>query len=423
MKIKFVMTGLLAFAVTASFAQKGELNNAQSNYDSFSTAYNPKVPANNIINQTALKSLNSAKESIDKASTNEKTANLPQTFAVKAAVYASLANLDSVSTTSAPKYQTAVDALKKAKELDTKNEFAKVNNHTTTELAQYNLTKGVKEYQSKDWPNAYKSFDAYRTLMPEDTNAIYYTGLAAVNAKNYPAAITNYNKLLTTNFSGKQQIYMDLSSMYLEQRDTANALKIINEGVAKFPSNANFRKREIEMSLQTGKLADVQEKMTAAIANDPKNKALYYYSGLTYSQLGDNAAKNLKTEKDPAKKAALVKSRDDNYAKAGDMYKKALEIDPNYFEANLNMGYILINPAIDAYNAANKLPANQQKQYEAAMAKAKLQFDAAKPYLLKAVELNPKSYDALNNLKTYYLGRQDAAHAKEVQAQMDALNK
>jgi tetratricopeptide (TPR) repeat protein len=30
------------------------------------------------------------------------------------------------------------------------------------------------------------------------------------------------------------------------------------------------------------------------------------------------------------------------YVKAGEMYKKALEIDPNYFEANLNLGYVIL---------------------------------------------------------------------------------
>jgi hypothetical protein len=35
----------------------------------------------------------------------------------------------------------------------------------------------VKEYGSGKYDLAYKSFDYYRTVLPEDTNAIYYTGL------------------------------------------------------------------------------------------------------------------------------------------------------------------------------------------------------------------------------------------------------
>jgi hypothetical protein len=35
MKIKFLMTGLLAFITATTFAQKGELNTAQSEYEKF----------------------------------------------------------------------------------------------------------------------------------------------------------------------------------------------------------------------------------------------------------------------------------------------------------------------------------------------------------------------------------------------------
>jgi tetratricopeptide (TPR) repeat protein len=125
-------------------------------------------------------------------------------------------------------------------------------------LAQYQLTKGVKEYSNAKYDLAYKSFDFYRTVLPEDTNAIYYTGLAAANGKNYPAAISNYSKLVTTKYSKNAGVYLDLSSLYLNSKDTANALKNrISEGVGKYPAVPTLRKREIEISLQTGKEKEV----------------------------------------------------------------------------------------------------------------------------------------------------------------------
>jgi len=48
--------------------------------------------------------------------------------------------------------------------------------------------------------------------------------------------------------------------------------------------------------------------------------------------------------KDEASKNALNKTALDNYAKAVDSYKKAVEIDPDYFEANFNLGYVLMKP-------------------------------------------------------------------------------
>ncbi|GGH05438.1 tetratricopeptide repeat protein [Mucilaginibacter phyllosphaerae] len=412
MKIKFLMVGLLGLISATCFAQKGELNTAQSEYekyDGLKTAQ-PKL---------AMPSLDKAKEAIDKAAANPKTANLPQTYAVKANVYGALAELDTVSTTSLPKFNTAAEALAKAKELD-KGDNKKSIDNAQSILAAYQSNKGVKEYQAGKYDLAYKSFDYYRNVFPEDTNAVLYTALAAYNSKNYPAAITNYSKLTTLKYSKAETLYSDLASIYLATKDTTGALKTITDGLVKFPNNADLRRTEIEISLQQGKQKEVLDKITSAIANDPKNKNLYYYAGLVYSNTADDAGQKL-IKAPAAGKAALQAEKTQNMQKAAEMYKKALEIDPNYFEANLNMGYVLLSPAIDTYNAANKLPANQQKAYEVAVAKANTQFDVAKPYLLKAVELNPKSADALNNLLTYYKGKRDNANIAKTNALIAAL--
>ena len=169
-------------------------------------------------------------------------------------------------------------------------------------LAQYQFNNGRSEYQNKKYDLAYQSFDYYRSVLPEDTSAIYVTGLAAANEGNsdpkyYTYAINNYNKLLTTKYSGNPRIYLDLSTIYLNKKDTADAFKIAGEGVAKFPTNSDLRSREIQIGLQTGKQDILVSKIADAIAADPKNKELYYYDGLTYSQISDNYAAKAKATK------------------------------------------------------------------------------------------------------------------------------
>jgi Flp pilus assembly protein TadD len=423
MKIKLLMTCLLGLASAATFAQKGELNNAQSEYDTYASLRGQKVAA---LATKAAASIQNAKTSIDKASTNEKTANNPLTYALKGAIYSSLAVDDSVATTSAPLFATADEAVKKAKELDTKGDNKKLIDAANINLAQYKLTAGVKDYQNKKYEDAYKEFDYYRTVLPDDTNAIYYTALSAANAgekdpKYYPIAITNYNKLLTTKYSGNARVYLDMTSIYLLAKDTTNALKVAGEGVAKYPTYSELRKREIEMALQSGKQSEVVGKIQSAITNDPKNKDLEYYLGLTYSQVGDAANARADKAKDDATKNKEHTTALDNYAKATDAYKKALEIDPDYFEANMNLGYVLMRPALDIFNAANKLPSSKQKEYDAAIAKSNAQLDMAKPYLQKAVDLKATSVDALTNLRNYYRAKIDPAHAAENKAKATEL--
>lgn len=416
MKLKFLMISLLGLVSISAFAQKGELNNAQEQYDKF-TGLN----VNKAMAALAKTSLVSAKTSIDKAAVNAKTSALPQTAALQGAIYSALAYQDTVAATSAVEYTTAAEALKKAKELDTKGEYKALIEAGNRNLAQFQLNKGVTEFQAKRYDEAYKAFDAARVIIPDDTTTVLNTSIAAVNAKNYPAAIANYNKLLTLNYSEKYRIYTDLPTLYLIQKDTANAIRVIGEGIAKYPTNTDLRKREIEVSLQSGKQNDLVTKIDAAIKNDPKNKTLYYYAGLTYSVIAENASAGLDKAKDDASKKAFEKSKADAYAKAVENYKKAIEIDPSYFDANLNLGYVLIRPAIDTYNAAVKLPASKQKEYDAGIAKASLQFDDAKPFLLKAYELNPKSPDALTNLLSYYRGKKDNANAAKIKAELDAV--
>ena len=387
MKTKFVIAGIFALAVSATaFAQKSELANAKTEYDKFTVVRTGKLAAT---------SLNTAKESIDKAAANDKTAQMPQTYALKAAIYSSLAN-DSTQANRNNLVTTAQEAYKKAQDADTKGENKKLLDDTKLSLANYQLQNGVKEYQSGKYDLAYTAFDNYRQYFPEDTNAILYTGLAAANAKNNDAAISNYKKLVTTKYSKSIGVYNDLVTLYLNKKDTASAVKVMDEATKKFPKNSELAKREIELNIQAGNKKEVTQKIESAIANDPKNKALYYYAGLTYSSSKD-------------------------YEKAAEYYKKALDIDPNYFEANLNLGYVIMSPAIDIYNSANKLPASKQKEYTAAIAKSNALFDKAKPYILKATEVNPTSVEALSNLKTLYIGKKDEANAAAVQKKIDAL--
>jgi len=372
----------------------------------------------------AATSLTDAKTAIDKASANEKTANLPQTYALKATIYGYLAYQDTVASTQAPLLNTASEAYQKAKDLDKGGENKKLIDRAAEVLSVIQMNNGVKAYQNKEYDQAYKYFDTYRTMRPEgDTTALFYTGLAAFNGHNYPAAEANFSKLVNTNYSGKYNAYNLLTYSYLNSKDTVNAIKTLNDALVKMPNNADLRKLQMQLSLQSGKQNDIINNVQSAIAADPKNKTLYYYGGLAYSSIAESADKNLKTAKDAATKASLLKTRNENFAKAADMYRKAIELDPNYFEANLNLGYVLLTPGLSDYNDAQKLPVNRQKEYNAMMAKANSEFDAAKPYLVKAVELNPKSTEALNNLWTLYKGKRDDAHAAEIKKQLDALNK
>src|ERR1700760_3378227 len=220
MKIKVLMAALLGLITISAFAQKGELNTAQEEYEK----YDGLARANYAL---AKPSLDKAKASINKAAANAKTAALPQTYALQAAIYSSIAYRDTIQTTQATEIATAQDAMKKAKDADTKKEYAKLIQHATLELGQIQLDKGVKAYQAKKLDEAYTDFDAAEKVIPspDDTLAMLYAGISAANAKKYTDAITHYNKLLASTYKDKAKIYVDMPTLYLLNKDTAGAVK------------------------------------------------------------------------------------------------------------------------------------------------------------------------------------------------------
>ncbi len=391
MKIKSLALALIfSGSSLIVFAQKGELSSAKSSYEKYAQL---RDASSAVLGAPNLKS---AKESIDKVVVHPKTMNEPEAWVYKALIYADMAILDSVSSTSEPLFKEAVAAGEKAKQLDksgaVKAELDKLN----PMLAQYHLNIGVKAYQANKFQDAYKAFDNSLNYRPGDTTITYYAGLSAINAKDYKSGIEKYEALTKTNFSSNPQIFLDLSRLYSMQGDTVKAIEIASQGSKKFSTNSALATQEIELSLMAGKQKEVLTKISDQESKDPKNKLLPFYLGIAYNAANEND-------------------------KAIEAYKRALIIDPEYADANLNLGGLILNNGIELYNSANKLPQSKQKEYDAMIKKANAEFDSAFPYLKKASDLNPESRIALENLKTYYVIKKNQAKVDEITQKIKAL--
>lgn len=389
MKVKSILLGTLVLASSAAFSQTSNLRKAKASYDKFNEV---KSVGNSALGAA---DLNTAKEALEKAIEHEKTMNLAETWTYYALVNADLALLDSTET--AEQYiQKAVEARKKAISLDTEKENEQNLNILGSILAQYELNKGAKLWDSQDFQGAYNAFDKGLTYLPGDTTLLYYSGMAAVNAQDYEKALAKYVELVPIDsFSNNRQIILDVSRLYLMQGDTTNAIKYAQIGTQKYPEDGELATQHIELNLMAGNDEETIKAINDQVSKDPDNKNLHYYLGIAYSETGD-------TEKAEAS------------------YRKALEIDPNYLDANINLGGLILNKGIDHFNKTNN--ANlQQAEYDAEIKKAYEIFDTALPYLQKAVEIDGKSQVALTNLKRYYEIKEDQAKVDELQARLDAL--
>src|SRR5690606_1459663 len=213
---------------------------------------------------------------------------------------------------------------------------------------------------------------------------------------DYEKALAKYVELVPIDsFSNNRQIILDVSRLYLMQGDTTNAIKYAEIGAQKYPEDGELATQNIELNLMAGNDEETIKAINDQVSKDPENKNLHYYLGIAYNETGD-------------------------IEKAEASYRKALEIDANYLDANINLGGLILNKGIDHFNKTNN--ANlQQPEYDAEIQKAYDIFDTALPYLEKAVEIDGKSHVALTNLKRYYEIKEDQAKIDELQARIDAL--
>ncbi len=390
MKIKSLLLLAAIFYSIGVFAQTGELKRGVASYEKFNQVKQIGTPA------LGLKDLESAKTSLEKASENDKTSNLSQTWTYLALVYSDYALLDTTSTAADYK-QKAIDALTKAKAAEGSAEQEQNFAAASRNLAQVELEVGVKAFEVQDYASAYQAFDKGLQHMPGDTLFSYYAGLAAINAKDYPNAIDKYELLLGhDDFSNLSQIYLDLSRLYMISKDTVSAIKYAEEGTAKFPDNQQLATQNIELNLQAGNGEKLISSIAGQIEKNPTDARLQYYYGI-----------------------ALSSNKDEEAAKTA--YLKAVELDPTFADAYINLGVMLLDQGINVFREASKLPANQQKEYNESAKRGNELIEEAFPFLEKATEVAPTHSIAWQNLKTYYQIKENAEKVAEIEEKIKTL--
>jgi len=379
---------LFATSSTALFAQSGNVKKAKAaivKFEELKAAGTAELGKSSLI---------AAQEAIDAAVVHEKTKEDPEAWTYYALVYSNLASLDK----SADFATKAQDAIKKATEFDKEKKNADNINVAGQTLGQFKFNQGVAAWDKQDFKTAYAEFSDALVFLPGDTTLTFYSGLAAVQNKEFDKAIEKYKELVPVKeYSSHKTIMVDLPKLYLQKGDTTSAITAAAEAVAAYPNDNDAVVQNIELNLITGNEAKIVSDIETQLAKDPQNKSLNYYLGLAYGSAGDSE-------------------------KALAAYQKALAIDPNYLEANTNAAVVIMNGGRDELMKLNEDKSVPAADYNKKVDAIKAKIARAVPYLEKAVELDSKNVDALRNLKNYYDFVNDEAKSAELQAKIEALN-
>lgn len=349
-------------------------------------------------------SLDKAKEALDQASNDPKSAEWFNTFFAKGKLYQAVFKSDN------PKFKEyskdplgdAYANYEKAISLDPKGGTKKriITGLIYNNLAMDLYTQGGDQFEARDYAGALKSFETQIEITESDkyvgvtdTGMYYNAGLAAMNANKEETAIKYFEKCADMKYMGITP-YFQMSQCYMAMGDTLKAESILTSLPNKFPGDKNVTLQLIDLYIKAGKNEEALQNLAIAKADDPENYSLWFAEGIIYlnTEQYDNAIEDL---------------------------NKSIELKPDFYDSQYGLGAAYINKASDMFVKANDIM--DVNEYNAAIDQAMAVFSKALPYMEKANELKPDDVYALRGLKELYYRLRMTDKYNVVKEKLDAL--
>jgi len=333
------------------------------------------------------KKYSEAKEAIELALENERTAQWHRTYYVKGLLcqtaYEEGKSKNDSKLTRLYKDQlfVAYDAYERALELDSREKI-----HASIATQYYSLSNdfrqlGQEHYQKKEYPKAFRAFEHALLLsespllnVPIDTNLVYNTALAAYESKEWETAIGYLTGLHDDAFAPEASLF--LIKAYLHDGDTLQAEAAMMEGVENFGYADTVVMYVVNWYTATDRRDQSIQMLDAAIARHPENFRYHWALGLVHSEM-------------------------DHDQEAIRSLKKAIELAPDVPpELYYQLGVSYYNIGIDLREEALQIRENEaymevRNQYLA-------QFREAVNWLERSYALDPGNENTISKLSQLY---------------------
>lgn len=377
---KFLFVFVFVFASTMALAQNSNIRKAES----------AKEKGN----------FEEALQLIEEATKNEKTKDDPKTWYTKATIHEAMLLGPDGKVVDNSQLDKTVEAYEKTKAISKgSGTYAVFADQRLEAIWGQFLNTGAEAYQNQEYEKALENFEIATKLKAEDTTAYLYAGIAAQQAEIWDKAVQNYYKLMDLGYAQKD-IYN--SAIYIERainKDNEKALEVVRRARAAFPDDKDLMREEINLLITSDQADEARIKLEDAIAAEPENANLYYNLAFLYDQ---------------------IKETD----KAIENYKKAVDLDPDYFEANFNLAVVYYNRAADLIKKSNEMDLKTyQKEGKKLEDAAREDFKRSLPYFEKAHEIKPDDLTVIETLQTVYSQLKMNDKVVELSKKIEALNK
>jgi len=378
---KFVLTLAIALMSTFAFAQNVQVQNAFNNQKA-AKQYIDQADAYKVQNKTekaakqmenAKLMIQKAKDAIDAASINEATMNQAKTWHYYTVIYYYISTYPEFMDIDADASGKVSNAVQKIMEIDpdyyVQNAYelsAFVRNIGTNyyQLGVENFNNG--EYE-KACENFAKAVETSAKISLVDDAAMSNLALCLGKIKKFNEAAQVYELLIQSGIDDAN-VYSGLINSYREAGNGEKAIETINIARSKYPEDQQLVNDMINTYLTLHRESEIIDMIFAMADKNPTQPVYYFILGTIYG----NAESELF-----------------NVDNAISCYDNVIKIDPNYVDAYINAGSVLIDRAADRYTKASDIPLDKNAEYNAMVAEAKAFDERALPYVVKAYELNP----------------------------------
>ncbi|MCX2719932.1 tetratricopeptide repeat protein [Lentiprolixibacter aurantiacus] len=284
------------------------------------------------------------------------------------------------------------------------------------------VNAAVDDNQNKRFVEAAEKLYMSYTMSPKDTTYLYFAASSAVNAADYPTALKYYNELKDLDYDGSTMVYKatNVATGEEEVMEKIQRDLMIKSGDYKDPVDEKTpsRRPEIVKNIaliytQLGQNDKAIAAFQEARADSPDDVNLILNEANLYYQLGDKdkfkalmaeAAAVAPDNPDLHYNIGVINMEQDNFEDARAAYRKALEINPGYVNASLNLSTTYVNEGnalIDEMNSLGNSKADIAKYDELKQKKDALFLEGVS-VLEEALKNNPDNQGILTQLKNIY---------------------
>lgn len=381
------------FLVTSMvvFGQGAKVNTAYANF----THATDELRNNNL--DKAVESLNEAVENIEPAILDPKTSTKSKTWRYRGNIYSMIAGIETMREAYPDAVTLAMESYGKALELDTKGSYSQEVMKALVTLHDVEFMQGNTLFGEEKYEEAIKSYDnsiAIFDVMGLVDSVSYFNGaLAADNGKVIDKAIENY--IIDARF-GYQAIYCYNRAITLlkDQEKYTEALELAKEARTAFPDDNDLLTTQLNVYLSADMYEEAELEMEVAAKDEPDDPTLWFALGVVKDNLG---------KVDEAEAA----------------YLRSLEVDPLYFNSNMNLAILYFSKASKMIEVANEIPAKEVDKYNAAKKDALSVLAMSVPYFEAAYEIRPNR-NILMDLKEAYVQLGNTEDYNRVKAILDS---